>query len=76
MKLLQNLMETALELSLAPPDHTFLLLPLLPLLMVLLRKLHPEGVEVLPHLGQVTTHVYSFSYIFSQLKSLNRNLLF
>ena len=29
--------------------------------MVLLWKLHLEGVEVLPHLGQVTTHVFSFS---------------
>lgn len=54
LQLLQNLLESALELGLVPPDQTFLLLPLLPLLRVLLRELHPEGVQVLSHLGRVT----------------------
>lgn len=55
LELLQDFLETALELCLALPDKTLVLLPLQPLDMVLLGELHPESVQVLPHLERTTT---------------------
>lgn len=56
LQLLQNLLEAALQLGLVPPDRSLLLLPLHPLLVILLREICPESVQVLRHLRQVNTH--------------------
>ncbi|TNN45585.1 hypothetical protein EYF80_044227 [Liparis tanakae] len=49
---LADLLEAALQLGPVPPDQNLLLLPLGPLVVELLRGLHPEGVQVLTHLGR------------------------
>lgn len=53
-ELLQNLLETLLELGLVLLNQALILLPLGPVRMVLLREVHPQNVQVLGHLEPVT----------------------
>lgn len=54
LEILQDFLKALLQLHLVLQDHTYFLLPILPLVGVLLRELHPQNVKVLFHLEQVT----------------------
>lgn len=59
LELLQNFLKAFFELRLIFSDLTFFLLPILPLVVILLRELHPQRIKVLFHLEQVTKRSFS-----------------